>query len=182
MFYPDKEIILKDGRTALLRAPSLSDAAGLLEYMKITAAETPFLLRTPEEVTMTVENEERYLSRSLADPNSLMILCFVEGELAGNCNLSRRTKKKNAHRGSLGIALVKEFWNLGIGTALLSEIISAARDWGLHQLELEVIEGNDRAMALYRKLGFETVGFTPDAIRTEDGRYVKEFLMVKRLK
>ena len=182
MIYAQKEFRLKDGRIALLRAPLLSDAPDLLEYMRITAAETPFLLRTPEEVTLTVEEEERYLARSLADPNALLILCLVDGKLAGNCSLHRRTKKKNAHRGSFGIALVREFWGLGIGTALLTEVISAAKSWGLHQLELEVIEGNERAMALYRKMGFETAGFTPDAIRMEDGSFVKEYLMVKRLK
>lgn len=37
MFYEKKEIQLKDGSTAFLRAPSQADAAALLEYMRITA-------------------------------------------------------------------------------------------------------------------------------------------------
>ena len=182
MFFPEKEIRLKDDRTALLRSPLPSDAAAALEYMKITAAETPYLLRTPEEVTLTIPDEEKYLRRVAEDPNTASIFCFVDGVLAGNCNISRRTKQKNLHRASIGIALKKEFWNLGIGTALFEEMIAIAEGWGVVQLELEVFEGNERAIALYRKMGFETVSFVPNAIRMSDGSFVKEFLMVKPLR
>ena len=182
MVFPEKKVRLKDGRTALLRSPLPSDAEAALEYMKITAAETPFLLRTPEEVTLTVADEEKYLTRVAADPNTVSIFCFVDGILAGNCNISRKTKQKNRHRASIGIALKQEFWNLGIGTALFEEMITAAENWDLLQIELEVIEGNDRAIALYRKMGFEVVSYVPNAIRMRDGSFRKEFLMVKPLK
>ena len=182
MVFPAKEICLKDGRTAILRSPLPSDAEAALEYMKITAGETPYLLRTPEEIRLTVADEEKFLSRFPDNPNSTMILCFVEGKLAGNCQIDRRTKLKNRHRASVAIALLKEFWNLGIGTALFEEMISIAESWDVLQVELEVIEGNDRAMALYRKMGFETMSFVPNAIRMPDGSFVREFLMVKPLK
>ncbi|MBE6922369.1 MAG: GNAT family N-acetyltransferase [Ruminococcaceae bacterium] len=182
MYFAPKEITLKDGRIALLRSPLPSDAEAALEYLKITAGETPYLLRTPEEIRLTVADEEKFLSRFPDNPNSTMILCFVEGKLAGNCQIDRRTKLKNRHRASVAIALQKEFWNLGIGTALFEEMISIAESWGVLQVELEVIEGNDRAMALYRKMGFETVSFVPNAIRMPDGSFVREFLMVKPLK
>ena len=182
MIFPEKEIRLKDGRTALLRSPLPSDAEAALEYMKITASETPYLLRSPEEVTLTVADEEKYLTRVAADPNTVSIFCFVDGILAGNCNISRKTKLKNRHRASIGIALKQEFWNLGIGSALFEEMIAVAQDWDIMQLELEVFEGNDRAMGLYRKMGFEIVSHVPNAIRMGDGSFRKEFLMLKPLK
>ena len=182
MYFAPKEIILKDGRTAVLRSPLPADAAAALDFMKRTASETPYLLRSPEECTLTLQEEEKFLSRFPDDPNALMILCFVDGVLAGNCQVVRKTKLKNRHRASIGIALLQDYWNLGIGTALFEEMISMGRQWELLQLELEVIEGNDRAMALYRKLGFETTGAVPNAIRMPDGSFVREFYMVKPLK
>lgn len=179
MYFTPKEIQLKDGRSALLRAPLPSDAEAALEFMKLTAEETPFLLRSPEECTLTLEDEVKFLSRFPADPNAAMILCFVDGVLAGNCQVVRKNKVKNRHRASIGIAIVRKFWGLGIGTALFEEMIAIAEGWGISQLELEVIEGNDRAMALYRKMGFETVSFVPNAIRMSDGSYVKEYLMIR---
>lgn len=179
MFFPEKEIPLKDGRIAILRSPHAGDAQAALEYMKITAEETPFLLRGPDEITLTVADEEKYLSQVAADPNTLSIFCFVDGVLAGNCRISRKTKQKNRHRASIGIALIQKFWNLGIGTALFKEMIAIAESWGVVQLELEVFEGNDRAIALYRKMGFEIVSHVPNAIRMPDGSFVKEYLMIR---
>ena len=182
MYFAPKEIKLKDGRTALLRSPLPSDAAPMLESMKVTAAETDFLLRTPEEVTLTVQAEERYLTWVAEDPNTLMLLCFVDGELTGNCNISRRNKLKNRHRADIGIALEKRFWGLGIGTAMFVEMIAIGQSWDLFQIELEVFEGNERGIALYRKMGFEIVGHVPNAIRLPDGTFRKEYRMIKVLK
>ncbi len=181
MDYPEKEIRLKDGNVALFRGPKPEDAPAALAYMARTAAETPFLLRSPGELTLTMEEEAHYLARAAASRDSVMILCFVDGHLAGTCSMSRHTKRKNAHRASIGIALLEAYWGLGIGTAMFRELMEIARKWGLYQVELEVFEGNERAMGLYRKMGFETVSFVPNAIRLEDGTYLKEYLMVKVL-
>ena len=179
MVFPEKKIILKDGRTAIFRAPTPADAAELLRYLEITASETPFLLRSPGENTMTAEQEEQYLQSGLESENKYDILCTVDGRLAGNCRIERRTRQKNCHRANIGIALLQEFWGLGIGTAMFAEMIALAEQWGLMQLELEVLEGNERAIALYRKMGFETVAATPNAIRLQDGTLLKEYLMVR---
>ena len=38
--------------------------------------------------------------------------------------------------------LLKDYWGLGIGTAMFEEMIDKARQEKLEQLELEVIEGD----------------------------------------
>lgn len=181
MYYPEKKLLLKDGRTALLTGPGPEMAEEMIAYMKTTAGETPFLLRTPGECTATVQGEANYLQAILESEYTVMIVCFVDGKLAGNCQIARKGHLKNRHRGTIGIALLREFWGLGIGTAMFEEMLEIARGWELSQVELEVVEGNHRAMALYRKMGFETVAAIPDAIRLEDGTSLKEFTMVKKL-
>lgn len=181
MTYARKTISLKNGAEAVLRSPHISDASALLDYLRITAEETDFLLRYPEECTMTTEQEETYLQRSLQDHNTVMILCEVDGKIAGNCNLTRYTKQKTRHRASIGIALTKEFWGLGIGTAMFAEMIRLAKDWGIEQLELEVFSDNHRAVALYEKMGFRIAAEHPKAIRRRDGGYISEHLMIKEL-
>ena len=179
MDFSEKEIKLKDGSTAIFRAPTPADAAEMLEYMRKTAGETNFLLRVPEEITMTVPEEERYLQNIVESQWNCMIVCIVDGKLAGNCQIARHNKRKNCHRADVMIALLKDFWGLGIGSAMFEEMIAIGKDWGLMQLELEVIEGNERAMGLYRKMGFETVSYIPNAIKLADGTLLKEYRMVK---
>lgn len=181
MIFKEKEIKLKDGRTALLRSPAVSDAEEMLQYLIKAAGETPFLLATPEERAMPIEREEAFLQEMRGSETKMMIVCMVDGKLARTCQISRSPRCRTRHRGSIGIALLQEFWGLGIGTDMMSELISTAEDWGLQQLELEVIEGNHRAVGLYEKMGFETVSATPNAIRLEDGTLLKEFLMVRKV-
>lgn len=179
MLFEEKKIKLKDGRTAVFRSPRPEDAQALLDYMKVTSGETPYLLRTPEECTMTLQQEQGFIAAAVAQEYDVMILCFVDDALAGNCRIVRHNKIKNRHRADVMIALYEKYWGLGIGTAMFHEMISLAEKWGLMQLELEVIEGNNRAIGLYEKMGFKTVAETPNAIYLPDGALLKEFLMIR---
>ena len=181
MRFPGKTVTMRDGREAVLHAPRVQDAEELLAYLKDTAAETEFVLRTPEECTMTVEDELRFIERINDSPNDMMVVCSVDGEVAGNCQISFMTKRKVMHRAVVAIALRQRYWGLGIGTALMTELISAARERGSSQIELEFVEGNVRARALYEKLGFRMVGMRPNAYRLSDGAMRHEYIMVKEL-
>ena len=181
MIFAEKTVRLRDGSEAVLRSPRVEDAPALLNYLQVTAAETDFLMRYPEEVSMTLEAEEQYIRRLLESPNDCMIVCEVNGRLAGNCSLGMNGRIKTRHRGTIGIALISEFWGRGIGTILLGELIALGEQRGLMQLELQVFQGNERALALYRKMGFETVCALPNAIRLKDGSLRDEYTMVRKL-
>lgn len=169
MRFETTEILLKNGKTATLRAPCEQDAPGVLEYLKRACGETEYLARYPEEVDFTAEGEWAYLRRTLENPNGMMILCETEGRIAGNSEILFLDSLKQRHRAVLMIGLLQEFWGLGIGTAMFTRLIAAARERGVRQVELEMIEGNDRALALYRKMGFEIMAEHPDTFRLRDG-------------
>ena len=183
MIFSPVTFTLKDGRSAILRSPDpQKDAADLVQYLYDTAADTPFVLRMPEEIRYTVEGEERFLQNVVDSPNDCMILCEVDGHIAGNCHLSFRTKKKVRHRCDVAIALRKVYWGLGIGTAMFEAMEALARRReGVTHMELEFIEGNSRARGLYEKMGFRITGMHPDAIRQEDGKLLALYIMQKRL-
>ena len=56
-----------------------------------------------------------------------------------------------------GICVAAEARGMGIGGALLDAIIETARDDGLSEVRLDVIDTNPRARALYDRKGFEPV-------------------------
>ena len=183
MFFAPVDITLKDGRRAILRSPDpQKDAADLVQYLHDTAADTPYVLRTPEEIRYTVEGEERFLRAVVDSPDDCMILCEVDGHIAGNCHLSFNSRVKTRHRSSVAIALRKAYWGQGIGTAMFQAMEGLARQReGVLLMELEFIEGNTRARALYEKMGFRIVGLHPDAIRQADGQLYALVAMQKRL-
>ena len=183
MIYQGKTIELKDGRRAELRAPRPEeDAPAALEVFRRMAGETEFVSNYPEEIRFTAEGEAAYLKNTVDSPDNMLIVCSVEGVMAGNCQIIFLNTRKTRHRAVAMIGLQKEFWGLGIGTALFEELIAAARHrGGVTQLELEVVEGNERAIALYEKMGFTVMAEHPDAFRLKDGSSRKAIYMRRPL-
>ena len=183
MIVSDIPFQLRDGRGALLRSPREEDAAELLQFIIQATGETDFLLKCPEDFDgFTPEQEQIFLRGLIGSRNQLMLVCTVEGKIAGNCQISFLPNRKDRHRATLGIGLLREFWGQGIGTKMFEELIQTARAReGVRQLELDFIEGNVRARALYEKMGFRITGVKPDAICQKDGSYRNQYMMVKRL-
>ncbi|MGN0762155.1 MAG: GNAT family N-acetyltransferase [Aristaeellaceae bacterium] len=182
MQYEAKKLTLKDGREAVLRVPTPEDAPEMLRYLVGIGGETEFVLAYPEErQDMTVEQEAAFIRRMVESDDVLFLVCEVEGQLAGCCQVDFNHRMKTAHRASVGVGLWKAYWSLGIGTAMFEELIAEARRRSVMLLELEFIEGNSRARALYEKMGFRVTGMHPDAIRLRDGSLRSEYLMQLRL-
>lgn len=182
MNYQGKAVLLKNGRTCLLRLAEESEAEMLLKYLKVTSAETPYMIREPEEVRTSVEEEVEFIRKIRENPRALMVSAFVDGELAGSCSFAGSSERvRMQHRCNVGISLYREFWGMGIGTALMGEILAGARTAGFEQAELEVVATNAPAVGLYQKLGFEVTGTIPRAFKCRDGTYADFLVMVKDL-
>lgn len=176
------QIQLKDGRHAILRSPEVADAAGLLAYITQACGETEFLARFPEEwESMPLEREQAWVQNRCESPDVLAIICFVDGKLAGNCEIIFHTGMKTSHRATVAIAILQEYWGLGIGSCMFEQMIAAARERGAKVIELDFIKGNDRAQHLYQKFGFEIIAEKPMAIKQRDGRFDSLILMQKYL-
>jgi len=183
MIVEEVKFKLKDGREAVLRSPKEEDVESTLEYLVISAGETDFILRYPEECgKYTPEGEKKLFEQKNASPNEAMMMCVVDGRVVGNCEISFFRGMKTRHRASIGIALISEFWNQGIGTKMFEEMIRLAETREeVTQLELEFVEGNARARHLYEKMGFRIAGVHPNAIRLKDGTLLNNYLMVKEV-
>lgn len=182
MDYQEKTVLLKNGKTCRLRLAEESDAETLLEYLKVTSAQTPYMIREPEEVRTSLEEEVEFIRKIRENDRALHLLAYVDGVFAGSCSFAPRSERmRTQHRCNVGISLYRESWGIGVGTALLGEILAAARAAGFEQAELEVVSTNAPAIGLYRKFGFETTGTVPHAFKYKDGTYADFLFMVKRL-
>lgn len=182
MKFVSRNVTLKDGRSCVLRSTLPEDAADMIEYLKITAAETPFVLRYPDEVNYTLEGEREILGNLLESEDSVMMAAFVDGKLAGNCSVNGLgIRRKIRHRCSLAIALKKEFWNLGLGTVMIEYLLELAKQIGYEQMELEVVAENESAKRLYEKCGFCETGRQLRALKYDDGTYHDLLIMSRML-
>lgn len=180
MIYQDREIQTKDGRTVILRNARPEDSEALIEYLKVTATETSFLVSEPEEITLTMEQEERFIRSKMESPDELMLIGTLNGKHVGNCAIcSLGTKQRYRHRCSVAIALYQEYCGLGIGRQMLKAALDEAEKYGYEQVELEVIASNTGAIALYESLGFHIYGTMKHNMKYKDGTYADAHMMVK---
>ena len=94
MNFENRTVTLKDGRTCTLRPTCPDDAEVMIEYMKVTAGETQFVLRYPDEVNYTLEQEAELLNGILNDQSSVMMVGIVDGRVAGNCSINGLGNKR----------------------------------------------------------------------------------------
>jgi RimJ/RimL family protein N-acetyltransferase len=142
---------LKDGRTGTVRRAVPEDAAALTEIVNEVGSEGRYIIR--DRATWTLEEERRTLSDANGRDRVFFVV-EVGGRVVGLLTLSRGTWPKNAHVAELAMSCRGEFRGAGVGTALLTRAVDWARSVGVRKLTLGVFATNDRAMALYRKMGF----------------------------
>ena len=91
-------------------------------------------------------------------PDQHTLVALLDGEVAGWGGLTVRAGRQR-HMADLGLSVRTANQGEGIGTALLSALLEAADDWlGLRRIQLSVLTGNDRALGLYERHGFEVEG------------------------
>ena len=160
-----------------IRRASPKDAAAYARFMshpEVYAAlmQLPF---TDEEVWRT-----RLSDTCAPGKTDLPLAAELHGEVVGSAGLHPVSAAlRRRHALTLGISVAPEAQGRGVGSALMAAMCDYADNWvGALRMELTVYTDNERAMALYRKFGFEIEGtFKGYAMR--DGQYVDAHSMAR---
>ncbi|RTL71084.1 MAG: GNAT family N-acetyltransferase [Hyphomicrobiales bacterium] len=142
----------------------------------------------------TVAREKRYLAFLEAPPLD-STRQFVSGALAGKfiqhvaldagqvvgwCDVIPRERDTMRHAGVLGIGILPEHRNRGLGERLIRSVIEASRARSLVRIALHVRTDNARAIRLYERLGFRHEGLYRRDLKI-DGIYYDSLAMALML-
>ncbi|MBQ7546219.1 MAG: GNAT family N-acetyltransferase [Clostridia bacterium] len=168
----EKTILLKNGKEAIIRNGDAADANAVFEVFNRTHAQTDYLLSYPDENDFSPEQEANFLKEKAVSANETELVAIVDGKVAGTAGIeSVGPKYKVRHRAEFGIGVLKEYWGLGLGKALTEACIQCAKGAGYDQLELNVVSENDRALSLYRRMGFVEFGRNPRGFKSRVSGY-----------
>ncbi len=159
----------------LIKEAQPKDAFQILEYVKAIGSESDNMTFGAEGMPITVEEEVKYIQSMLEDSKSVFYLAWDGEKIVGDGSL-RSLPRRMGHRGSLGLAIRKEYWNKGIGSAILGEIIEFAKEHHIDVINLEVRSDNEAAIHLYEKFGFKRIGISPAYCKVGE-EYVDFMLM-----
>ena len=93
-------------------------------------------------------------------PDDYLLLALIDGKPVGNAGMHpAASSPRRAHARHVGMAVRAEHQGKGVGGALMAALVDLADNWlNVSRLELSVFTDNERAIALYRRHGFEVEG------------------------
>lgn len=167
------EHITNDQQKFIIRRPTEEDAERIIDYSKIIFASTDQVLNTLEEYTITVEQEKSWISNFNKNPNALLQIAELNGELVGLLFFAANAKKKNSHTGEFGVSVHPNFQGLGIGRALIETLLQWAKtNRQIEKVSLCVFATNANAIKLYQRMGFIEEGRQVKGVKQSNGNYV----------
>jgi len=114
------------------------------------------------------------------DTAACRLVAEVNGQIVGSAGLFQaHPGLRRSHVRGLGIGIAAQWQGRGVGRRLIARLLDWADNWaGVLRVELVVHADNDRAMALYRSMGFVEEG-RHRAYAIKDGRFVDAFCMAR---
>jgi RimJ/RimL family protein N-acetyltransferase len=147
-----------------LRQAIPQDAQALQRLLQQLGQETPYLELDVAELAAPVATLATGIARVYDAANNLLLLALSGETPIGLVRVQTADTVQQQYSGEVGIAILKDYWGLGLGQILLSEMLAWAQDTALVRLALTVQTRNQRARHLYEKLGFKTEGILEQAI------------------
>ena len=141
-----------------IREAHIEDAKNVVNYIVKVSDETNFMMSDSNERELDVKKEEEFLQSIQKSLTTKMYLYEINNEIAGICNLKGMDKSRVKHRVNLGISVLKKYWGNGIAKELIFNAINYCKKNSIKKIELTVRTDNERALKLYKNIGFEIEG------------------------
>ncbi|MFS9274895.1 GNAT family N-acetyltransferase [Streptococcus mitis] len=162
----------------LIREAEVEDAAALVSFLNRVSVETDFTSLDGDGILLTSEEMAIFLNKQASWDNQITLLAFLNDKIAGIVNITADQRKRVRHIGDLFIVIGKKYWNNGLGSLLLEEVVEWAQASGiLRRLQLTVQTRNQAAVHLYQKHGFVIEGRQERGAYIEEGDFIDVYLM-----
>mgnify|MGYP000873398179 CR=1 FL=1 len=161
-----------------IREAEPGDAAELVTFLNRVSLETDFTSLDREGILLTDAEMELFLDKQARSENQITLLALLNDEIAGLVNITADQRKRVRHIGDLFIVIGQKYWNNGLGSLLLEEVVEWTQASGiLRRLQLTVQTRNQGAVHLYQQHGFVIEGRQERGAYIEEGKFIDVYLM-----
>lgn len=161
-----------------IRSAMESDAEKLSELRLQIDGETENMDREKGEAFIDQAGFEKIIETDTNHPRNLFLVAEINGRLVGYSRCEGHDLKRFSHKVEFGLGVLKDFWGYGIGKNLMKETITWADANGIEKIVLNgVLETNEKAIELYKRLGFKIEGLMEKDRILSDGKYYNTYMM-----
>lgn len=158
-----------------IRQAEQADAVKIVNAEQSIAAVPGFFRSLPSE--LSEENVIATIKKFKKESSGVYLVAEIENRLIGHAFLKTHSLHNLRHVAALHIAVHIGWQEQGVGKQLLNELIVWAKNSAeLKKIELSVRAGNTRAIALYKKSGFQEEGRLKNHVKVGNS-YQDDLLM-----
>ncbi|MBN2540664.1 MAG: GNAT family N-acetyltransferase [Bacilli bacterium] len=173
---------LKDNQVLEIAEATKEDAEELLEFLKQVGKESENLILDGNGLDLTIEQERKLIEQWNQTYHSKEFVGKVDDKIICSCGIRGSNHARISHNVSLGISVLKDYWNKGVATHLLNHVLNYCRmEKQIENVTLEVRPDNQYAVKLYKSLGFQKIGTFHNKVKI-DGKGIDEDIYELRLK
>jgi RimJ/RimL family protein N-acetyltransferase len=181
-----KNFKLKNGEKIVIRSAETNDAQALIDLWDEIVSEDEFNVTIRADIKdqdITIEKEQNWIQEHNDKEGWVVLVAEFNGIIVGGINVENGLRRRIAHVGTIHISVRKKYRGLGVGKALLQ----CTLDWAgtnslIEKLALGVFENNQRAIGLYKKMGFVEEGRRLKEVKIQPGKYLDSIIMYKFVK
>ncbi|MDN4605142.1 GNAT family N-acetyltransferase [Paenibacillus sp. F6_3S_P_1C] len=173
----DQQKFNVNGLTYSVRSAEEKDAEALSSLRVQLDGETENMDREQGEGFIDPAGFEEIIRLDTEKERNLFLVALVKEQIVGYSRCEGVDLKRFSHKVEFGVCVARELWGYGIGKKLLELSVDWADMNGIVKMTLNVVGTNDKAMELYKRMGFEIEGTLKRDRRHADGRYYDTVLM-----
>ena len=165
----------------LIREATKDDAKQIIQHTKKIMNKSEFMVMLPEELNQDPTKEQKQREQQIQD-GGLILVAEDKEKIIGLLSLRAEKIKRLKHIAIMSLDIQEEYCNQGIGTKLLSYMIDwTKKNSQIEKICLHVLASNERAIHVYKKIGFIEEGRRINHIKMANDCYIDDVLMYLKI-
>lgn len=162
-----RRVTLRDGNDVLLRPMQAEDGNALLRFFRRMPSADLYYLKEDVSSPRVIERWAKELDYDRALP----ILAWAGNEVVADGTLHRQRAGARRHLAEVRIVVDPKYRNLGLGTQILHELLTVAREASLERVFMELVaDREENALRAAEWWGFKRAAVLTSYAKDPDGQ------------
>lgn len=156
----------------IYRQIQINEYLEMTNMIKQVSDESNFYPFTSEDYNVCQIEQEAFIKRLNESNNCFLLGAFCNDRLVGIIYLYGGNRQRTYHNCTLGIGILEEYANKGIGSKLLEYAIKYSYDSDvIGKINIQVVKENKKAIKFYKKYNFQIEGIEKRALFIDNEFY-----------